>query len=342
LEREGKFPAQKLPGADVNVRSGTVVAKAGGVVLPEPISASVGQVARAVHVSPGALRSATLHAYEQALSAQRSSPTQGTFYAESSRNAQLQLIVPAEKAGGPSGFAQLLSPNGQLIRSSGPAAGPPLPVTAATRSVAAGKHKAFFTDVTVGGTHVRMFTQRVFSDGVVQIALPLTDVDHTLNHLELLLAIVSVGGVALAALLGLLVSNAALVPVRRLTGAAERVTRTRDLTHRIHARDEGELGRLAASFNTMLAALERSHVAQRQLVSDASHELRTPLTSVRANLDALGMGDRLSARDRERAIAAARAQLAELSVLVGDLVDLRPRGGGGDRARAPSRAGLPL
>jgi two-component system sensor histidine kinase MprB len=77
----------------------------------------------------------------------------------------------------------------------------------------------------------------------------------------------------------------------------------------------------------MLAALERSQLAQRQLISDASHELRTPLTSVRANLDALATdqgsgGNRLSARERERAIAAARAQLAELSVLVGDLIDL--------------------
>ena len=167
-----------------------------------------------------------------------------------------------------------------------------------------------------------MFTQRVFSDGVLQIALPLSDVDRSLKHLELLLAIVSVGGIALAAALGLLVSRGALAPVRRLTGAAERVTHTHDLTHRIDASDGGELGRLAASFNTMLAALERSQVAQRQLVSDASHELRTPLTSVRANLDALALGDRLSDDDRDRAVAAARAQLVELTVLVGDLVDL--------------------
>ena len=72
----------------------------------------------------------------------------------------------------------------------------------------------------------------------------------------------------------------------------------------------------------MLAALERSHLAQRQLVADASHELRTPLTSVRANLDALAMGERLSEPDRASVIAAARAQLAELTMLVGDLVDL--------------------
>ena len=72
----------------------------------------------------------------------------------------------------------------------------------------------------------------------------------------------------------------------------------------------------------MLAALERSRLAQRQLVSDASHELRTPLTSVQANLDALAMGERLPARERARVIAAAQAQLQELTVLVGDLVDL--------------------
>ena len=52
-----------------------------------------------------------------------------------------------------------------------------------------------------------------------------------------------------------------------------------------------ELSRLAASFNTMLGALEESTSAQRQLVADASHELRTPLTSVRTNIEVLA-GDR--------------------------------------------------
>ncbi|HTU78483.1 MAG TPA: HAMP domain-containing sensor histidine kinase, partial [Solirubrobacteraceae bacterium] len=143
-----------------------------------------------------------------------------------------------------------------------------------------------------------------------------------LDHLRLVLAIVVLGGIALAAALGLLVSRAALVPVRRLTGAAERVARTQDLGHRIEAGGEDELGRLSASFNTMLAALERSRLAQRQLISDASHELRTPLTSIQANLDALALGEQLPAKERARILAAAQAQLHELTVLVGDLVDL--------------------
>ena len=230
-------------------------------------------------------------------------------------------MLPRPTLGGATGYVQLLQADGKIL---GPEDGRSLlPVTAATRAVAAGHRGAFFSDATVAGTPVRILTKHApVANGVWQVALPLTDVDSTLAHLKLVLAIVSLGGVALAIALGLLVSRAALVPVRRLTGAAERVARTDDLTHRIDTGEADELGRLAESFNTMLAALERSRLAQRQLVSDASHELRTPLTSVQTNLDALAVGEQLPPRERARIVAAAQAQLRELTVLVGDLVDL--------------------
>ncbi len=231
-----------------------------------------------------------------------------------------RLVLPVPQLGGATGYVQFIHSNGQVLRSEG--RGSLLPVTAATRAVAAGRRDAFFSDATVAGTPVRVLTERAPEGGVWQVALPLSDVDSTLTHLKLVLALVCLGGIALAAALGLLVSRAALVPVRRLTGAAERVARTQDLGHRIQAGEEDELGRLAGSFNTMLAALERSRLAQRQLVSDASHELRTPLTSVQANFDALAIGEELPARERARILAAAQAQLRELTVLVGDLVDL--------------------
>jgi two-component system sensor histidine kinase MprB len=231
-----------------------------------------------------------------------------------------RLVLPAPDLGGAVGYVQLFQPNGNLLRSQ--SKGSLLPITAATRAVAAGRRNAFFSDVKIAGTPVRMFTARAPRGGVWQAALPLTDLNSTLTHLRLVLAIVSLGGIALAAALGLLVSRAALVPVRRLTGAAERVARTQNLGQRIEVREEDELGRLSASFNGMLAALERSRLAQRQLVSDASHELRTPLTSVQANLDALALGHQLPERERARILAAAQEQLRELTMLVGDLVDL--------------------
>ena len=231
-----------------------------------------------------------------------------------------QLVVPAPGLGGAAGYAQLSRPNGQVLRSE--EKGILIPTSAATRAVAEGKRDAFFSDETIAGTPLRVLAVPAAGGGVLQVALPLTGVDSTLSHLELVLALVCLGGIALATALGLLVSRAALVPVRRLMGATERVARTQDLGHRIEAGEQDELGRLAASFNTMLAALERSRLAQRQLVSDASHELRTPLTSAQANLDALAMGERLPPGERARVVAAAQAQLHELTVLVGDLVDL--------------------
>jgi two-component system, OmpR family, sensor histidine kinase MprB len=230
------------------------------------------------------------------------------------------LVLPPTELGGSSGYVQLLLLNGEVIHT--PSKGYALPITPATRAVAAGRAGTFFSNARVKGTPVRVLTQRRSGGGAWQVALPLADLDNTLGHLRLVLAIVCLGGIALAAALGLLVSRAALMPVRRLTLAAERVARTQDLGHRIVAKEADELGRLSASFNTMLAALERARLAQRQLISDASHELRTPITSVQANLDALALGEQLPAPERTRILAAAQAQLRELTVLVGDLVDL--------------------
>ena len=228
------------------------------------------------------------------------------------------LILPGQKIGGPAGYVQLFQ-GGDVLQS---AAHVHIPVTQAARAVAAGRVAPFFSTISLGGTRARTFTAPAPKGGVWQAALPLAETESTLSRLRLVLGLVCLGGIALAAAFGVAVSRAALRPVRRLTGAAEEVARTQDLGHRIDEGADDDLGRLAASFNTMLAALERSRLAQRQLVSDASHELRTPLTSVQANLDALAVGERLAPAERARVIAAAQAQLRELTVLVGDLTDL--------------------
>jgi two-component system, OmpR family, sensor histidine kinase MprB len=111
-------------------------------------------------------------------------------------------------------------------------------------------------------------------------------------------------------------------PVQTLTETAEQVAATRDLTVRIPAQGNDELGRLAATFNTMLDALERSHGAQRQLVMDASHELRTPLASLRTNVEVLHDVDRLEPVQREALLAGIVTQLDELTGLVADVVEL--------------------
>jgi two-component system sensor histidine kinase MprB len=232
------------------------------------------------------------------------------------------VMLPTADAATPGAYAQLVFKGDTVVKSFDASPVKSLQITAATHAVAAGHRGSFFSDVRVDRVRYRELTAPAGGGAVWQLALPLAGVEGTLRHLLIVLVIVSLGGILIAAALGLLVSRAALAPVRRLTGATERIAKTQDLAHRISASDGDELGRLAVSFNTMLAALERSRLAQRQLISDASHELRTPLTSIQANLDALALGETLSPAERRRAVASAQAQLKELTVLMGDLIDL--------------------
>jgi two-component system sensor histidine kinase MprB len=156
----------------------------------------------------------------------------------------------------------------------------------------------------------------------LQIARPLDEVDHTMHRITLFLLLIASGGIAVAAALGLVVSRAALAPVRRLTKTTETVTATGDLSERIELGGHDELGRLASSFNTMLGALEESTRAQSQLVADASHELRTPLTSLRTNIEVLASERSLPPGERERLLSDVVEQLNEMTTLVAELIEL--------------------
>ncbi|MFC6061258.1 sensor histidine kinase [Streptomyces ochraceiscleroticus] len=202
-----------------------------------------------------------------------------------------------------------------------------LPVTDATREVAAGRHAPYYSELTLHGRPARMLTQH-FKDGTaVQVALRADTVEKGVRQASGMLAAVGGAGVLLAAALGYWVSRTGLAPVARLTAAAERIAATRDAGHRIELPAgppgrEDELTRLAASFNTMLGELEQSVTAQRRLVADASHELRTPLTALRTNAELLARADRLTEAQRDRASAALGRQLREVTTLVNDLIEL--------------------
>ena len=198
--------------------------------------------------------------------------------------AQVRIELPEARLGGAGGVVQAVLPSGEVVAPPGQAR---LPVDRRTVDVAAGRREPFFRDATVDGVHVRVLTPPGLARDALLIARPLTEVDATLDRLRWILLAVTLGGAGLAALLAAGVARATVGPVARLTRATEQVTETGELHHRIDASGDDEVARLAASFNTMLAALQRSRDAQRQLVADASHELRTPLTSIRANLELL-------------------------------------------------------
>ena len=204
-----------------------------------------------------------------------------------------------------------------------------LPPTSRARQMAIRRQgSVYFGNRQVDDAEYRVLTFPALGfDGsgyAVQIFRPLSEVNRTLHRITIFLVLIAAGGMAVAAALGLIVSRAALAPVRRLTATTEAVTETRDLSQRIESTgtSNDELGRLATSFNTMLGALEESNRAQRQLVADASHELRTPLTSLRTNIEVLARADRLAPEERERLLDDVVEQIGEMTALIGELIEL--------------------
>jgi two-component system sensor histidine kinase MprB len=199
-----------------------------------------------------------------------------------------------------------------------------IPVTARALAVANGTSRHYYyVNTTIQKIRWREIVVPIAGPGggaVISI-YPLAPTAHALARIRLWILLVGGIGIALAAAFAALVATAALKPVRRLTAAAENVTATGDLSERVAVTGHDELGRLGARFNAMLAALEESVGRQRRLVADASHELRTPLTSTRTNIDLLREG-RLPPEEAKHALDEASIELAALTTLVSDLVEL--------------------
>jgi two-component system sensor histidine kinase MprB len=188
--------------------------------------------------------------------------------------------------------------------------------------VAMGRDSRSVRTVEVDGVDYRVVAVPTDDHGALVLAQSLEPTQATLEKVGTVFWVIGLSGVLLAAIAGWAVASTSLRPVRRLTEAAERVARTEDLQP-IEVTGDDELARLTIAFNSMLMALDASLQRQRQLVADAGHELRTPLTSLRTNIELLSQADdRLPARARNELLADIRAQIGELSTLVGDLVEL--------------------
>jgi two-component system OmpR family sensor kinase len=121
-------------------------------------------------------------------------------------------------------------------------------------------------------------------------AVHLTEEDRD----ELLLALATVLGVALVALLiasliAWISVGRLLRPLKEIVSTADAISREGDLSRTIpESGRKDEVGVLGASFNRMLSRLDAAFRRERRFISEASHELRTPITICRGHLEVLG------------------------------------------------------
>ncbi|MBO3749861.1 HAMP domain-containing protein [Streptosporangiaceae bacterium NEAU-GS5] len=234
-----------------------------------------------------------------------------------------------EQNAGPAGVTGLVSVGSLSLQflPSPVTAGPTdtfIPVGERDVRVAELSERPYFQNVLFKGVDYRVYTAPVprAEGSLVRVARPQSDGTVTLGRLRVLLIALTVGGGVVAVVVARLAAGRVLRPVARLTETIEHVTATQELSARIAAKGDDEIGRLAGAFNAMMTELEDSVTAQQRLVADASHELRTPLTSLTTDLDLLADGPGLADPAAPELVGAAREQARRLGVLIGDLLDL--------------------
>ncbi len=139
------------------------------------------------------------------------------------------------------------------------------------------------------GAAVRLYTAPFIIErqgaGVVQVAESTSHVQDVQRQLVALLAI----GIPLTLLAsgagGWFLASSALAPIDRITRAARQIS-AHDLHQRLNLNlPNDEVGRLAATFDQMLARLDNAFNQQRRFIADASHEMKTPLTILKGDVE---------------------------------------------------------
>lgn len=174
-------------------------------------------------------------------------------------------------------------------------------------------------------------TGQVKDSGVVFIGLSLSDQIDTSNTLTRFCAMVGIAVVLIGAILGTIVVQSTLAPLKRIEKTAAKIA-AGDLSQRVPDLPENtEVGSLSMSLNAMLTRIEESFHAQeettekmKRFVSDASHELRTPLAAIHGYAELYKMQrDMPGALERaDESIEHIEASSARMTVLVEDLLSL--------------------
>lgn len=232
-------------------------------------------------------------------------------------------------------FGEFVGPTGNVLRgpivaSYKPSPHPDIPA-AALQAQSTGTPK-LYTVPTTPRSKVRYRVAVVplqSGAGAVAVAVPLGDVDQSLDRLVVVEAIVVVALLIALTGLGWGVIRLALRPLDEMSRVANEITEG-DLSRRVSpATRRTEIGRLGLSLNRMLVRIEeafagraRSEERQREFLIDASHELRTPLASIRGYAELFRLGPARDSEALERAMARIESETARMGVLVEDLLAL--------------------
>jgi heavy metal sensor kinase len=221
-------------------------------------------------------------------------------------------------------FYRMIAPSGAVLFDNSTALGD-VPIGEDDVAAARDGHRAR-SSVGASGDEYRVVTVPVVREGAVvailQVGESTGDVQETLNSLLVISAVALPFAMSLAGLGGWWLSRRALAPIDRVTRAAQEISDAGDLAWRLDLDlTDDEVGRLARTFDAMLARLDAAFQRQRQFTADASHELRTPLTAVRGQID-VALERPRDPEEYQRVLVAVNEQVDRMTRLIGGLLML--------------------
>lgn len=180
-----------------------------------------------------------------------------------------------------------------------------------------------------GSTTYRAAVYRLDDGRIRVVAIPIDDVEHTIDRLLLVQILGALAVLAALGLVGWWVVHLGIRPVKEMTETATRIA-DGDLTVRVpEGRAGTESGELAVALNQMLGHIEQaideraqSEARLRRFVADASHELRTPLTTIRGYAELYRMGGLAASESLDDAMRRTEQEASRMGRLVEDMLVL--------------------
>ena len=185
------------------------------------------------------------------------------------------------------------------------------------------------------GNYRLMAANDPWHGGVIVTGLPLAAKKNILTSLSVTTAAVSLAGLTVTGLIGMVLIGRALRPLENLSSVATEVSElrlgegeialpTRMPAHAVST--DTEVGRVGHAFNKMLdnvgsalTARQRSETKIRRFVADASHELRTPLAAIRGYGELIRLTGNLDEEGR-RSLGRIESEAKRMTALVEDLL----------------------
>jgi heavy metal sensor kinase len=158
------------------------------------------------------------------------------------------------------------------------------------------KGETVYETIEDANPRLRMLTMPILDNkkitSIVQVGSSLADFDETMKKLLIIMIIGIPTSLSVIIIVGYFMAKKSLKPVDQIRKAAVKISSS-NLDERIDIKGrKDELGRLAETFNAMIARLKDSFQRINQFSIDVSHELKTPLTILKGETEVVLRKDR--------------------------------------------------